>query len=277
MTLSSSSENVHILITNDDGLKSPGLLAAIRAALPHGTVTVAAPLGQQTGAGRSFRAMPDRQVYRQTLAVDGHTVAAFGLHATPAQVVNYALTDFLPQPPDLVVSGINFGENVGSGITISGTVGAALEAASLDTPALAVSLETSIEQHLSYSPDVNFDAATLITRQIIGHALQSLPWPLDMDVLKIDIPASATPETPRRLTRVSRQAYHYSIPSPVDRRGQEVQPGYEARINPETLEPDSDIYALCVDRVVSMTPISLDLSARVQLTALGDAFHGATD
>jgi 5'-nucleotidase len=71
--------------------------------------------------------------------------------------------EILPVRPDLVVSGINYGENVGSGITISGTVGAAMEGASLGVPSLAVSLETSEEHHLSYSAEVDFSAAAYFT------------------------------------------------------------------------------------------------------------------
>ncbi|MFN3929415.1 MAG: hypothetical protein ACK4OK_07260, partial [Thermoflexus sp.] len=83
------------------------------------------------------------------------------------------------------------------------------------------------------------------------------------DVLKIDIPATATPETPWRWTRQSRQRYFVPV-RPMRRRPTDPGPlGYRVEIDLETLEPDSDIYALVVDQVVSVTPLSLDLTSRV--------------
>ena len=82
------------------------------------------------------------------------TVHAVG--GSPAQAVLHGLLEIMPVQPDLVVSGINYGENVGSGITVSGTVGAAMEGASQGVPSLAVSLETDAEHHLTYSTEVRF-------------------------------------------------------------------------------------------------------------------------
>jgi 5'-nucleotidase len=113
----------------------------------------------------------------------------------------------MPEKPALIVSGINYGENVGTGVTISGTVGAALEAAALGFPALAISLETEPALHLSYSEDVDFSTAAYFTAYFGRLLLERRLLP-DVDVLKVDVPSSATPQTPWKATRVSHLRYY---------------------------------------------------------------------
>jgi 5'-nucleotidase len=257
-----------ILITNDDGIESPGLRAAIEAALPLGEVLVAAPHEQQTGAGRSFIKLTDRRIYHRQLTVGGQTVKAFSIKGTPAQATLVALLDLMPRRPSLVISGINFGANVGSGITISGTVGAALEAAAHQVPALAVSLDTPVEYHISHSEEIDFSTAAHFTRYFADRVLHSVPFPVDVDVMKVDVPAQATPDTEWRMTFVSRQRYIRNHPSPPEERGKWVQTTYETWIDKTRLEPGSDVWAVFVDGVVAVSPLSLDLTARVDLIAL---------
>src|SRR5512134_1609758 len=118
-----------ILLTNDDGIASPGLWAAAEALSQLGYVYVTAPRDQFSGAGRSFPITTDGVIRPQVMDVNGQEWTVYAVGGTPAQVVQHAVLEILPQIPDLVVSGINYGENVGTGITASGTVGAALEAA----------------------------------------------------------------------------------------------------------------------------------------------------
>lgn len=257
-----------ILITNDDGVDSPGLLAAAEAAAPLGDLLIMAPHQQQTGAGRSFGRITDRNVYQKTIIVADKPITAYSVKATPAQAVAAAFLDFAHRPIDLTISGINFGENIGSGITISGTVGAALEAATKGPPALAVSLETPVAYHHSYSTDIDFSAATYFTRLFAQKVLAATPLPFDVNVLKIDVPANATPETPWRIVPVSRQSYHIGIPSPPENRGLSIDPGYITQIEKESLEPDSDTWAVCVDKVVAISPLSFDLTSRTNLSNL---------
>ncbi len=256
-----------ILVTNDDGIHSPGLHAAIRAICDLGEVVVAAPRRQQTGASRSYLPVRDKAVYREEVPVDCRTVVAYGLETSPAQAVLSALVDLLPRLPDLLISGINFGENLGTGVTISGTIGAAIEAASFGVPGLAVSLETPKEFHYHHSDAVDFSVAASFTRQFALIMLAG-QLPPDVDILKIDVPSDATLDTPWRVTRVSRQRYH--VPRPSGRRSLSEQKGidYAPEVNLDTLEPDSDVHALAVDRVVSVSPLSIDLTSRVDLAAL---------
>ncbi|MFQ6057810.1 MAG: 5'/3'-nucleotidase SurE, partial [Anaerolineae bacterium] len=250
-----------ILITNDDGIASPGLRAAIRAVRDLGQVLVVAPRGQQSGASRNFLPHPGT-TRQESIEVDGGQVPAFSVEAAPAPTVRRAILTLVPRLPDLAVVGINYGENVGVGLTISGTIGAAIEAASFGIPALAMSLETEQEHHFSYSDEVDFTAAAHFTRHF-ARCLLSAPLPPEVDILKVDVPMDATPQTPWRLTRVSRQRYFQSIVG-VDESGDRRLVGYDIQVDFDALEPDSDIYALRVDRVVSVSPLTIDLSAKVE-------------
>jgi 5'-nucleotidase len=105
-------------------------------------------------------------IEKMTLHVNGRDWDVFSVDGSPGQAVLHGMYDVIQSTPDLVVSGINYGENVGAAITMSGTVGAAFEAASLGIPALAVSMQTSTEHHLSLSQDVDFAAAGYFTHKI---------------------------------------------------------------------------------------------------------------
>jgi 5'-nucleotidase len=177
------------------------------------------------------------------------------------------MLDLVPRRPDLLISGVNFGENLGTGVTISGTIGAAIEAASFGVPGLAVSLETPKEYHYQHSDAVDFATAALFTRRFAQMVLSGGLLP-DVDILKIDVPGDAGPNTPWRITRVSRQRYHMPQPSGRSSLSDQLGIDYIQAINSETLEPDSDVHAVIVDRVVSVSPLSIDLTAPVDLTRL---------
>lgn len=249
------------MVTNDDGIASPGLRAAVRAVSPLGDVLVVAPLQQQTGAGRSLPPY-EGHIQRVTLSLNGGEFEAFAVESTPAVAVMYGLAKIAPRLPDLLVSGINYGENVGAGITGSGTVGAALEGALWGIPALAVSLETDQKYYYTHSDEVDFSVAEHFTRQFARLLLRT-ELPPDVNVLKVDVPSDATPQTPWRVTRVAPRRYFYPVELP-DRPAL----GYEIRVDVDTLEPDTDVYALRVARQVAVAPLSVDLSSRVGLSDL---------
>ena len=255
-----------ILVTCDDGIESPGLRAAVRAVLPLGEVMISAPREQQTGTGRSLPNF-DGAIHELEYRVDNQHVPAYTLYGSPAQAVLYGLIELVPRKPALCISGINFGENVGTGVTASGTVGAALEAADEGVPALAVSLETEKRFHYRHSEEVDFSAATYFTHDFAERML-SHHMPVDVDLLKLDVPSDATPETPWRVTRLARQRYFRALPSGRRELGEKRRLGYDMVIDHATLELDSDIRAVLVDRVVSVTPLSLDLTSRVAFREL---------
>jgi 5'-nucleotidase len=254
-----------ILVTNDDGIGSPGLEAAIRAALPLGELLVAAPDRQWSGAGRGFSRWAEGRIEPYVLAVDGHPVTAYQVGGSPAVVVQHAVWELAPRRPALLISGINYGENIGNDVTGSGTVGAALQAAVSGIASLAVSLQTPKEMHhVEPSDRVNFGAAVHFARKFGRHLLNTR-LPFDVDILKVDVPSDATPQTPWRVTRVSRHAHYVTVPPTRAQPGKGASVGldYTQLTHPEQTEPDSDIYALRIDRVVSVAPLSIDLTARV--------------
>jgi 5'-nucleotidase len=255
-----------ILITNDDGVSSPGLLAAVQCVIDLGEIWVAAPRLQQSGLGRGFPSNSTMQVWESTLEVQGMEVPCLALDGSPAQVVRHAVLRFLPRLPDLTISGINYGENVGGAVTISGTIGAAIEAASFDIPTLAASLETAREHHFSHSSEVDFGTAAIVVRRFAEHLLGH-GMPDGVDILKIDVPSDARPNTPWRITRTSRQPYFIN-PITVDEQGRKNLLPYIREIDFDRLEPDSDAQALIVDRVISVTPLTTDLTAKVNLQQL---------
>jgi 5'-nucleotidase len=194
--------------------------------------------------------------------IDGRQVTGFAVDASPALAVDHGVVELAPRRPALVVSGINFGANLGIEVTISGTVGAALEASAFGIPALAVSLEMSAAHHMTGDAQADYAASRTFIRHfaaiLLTHGL-----PHDVDVLNINIPASATPHTCWRLTRLSRDRYF--MPVPPDRANGEGRPSYRLIENLTRAEVGSDIHTLMVDRMISVTPLSLDLTSRVRM------------
>jgi len=258
-----------ILLTNDDGIRSPGLWAAAEALVGLGEVAIVAPCDQWSGAGRSMPSNLSGCIYPEQLSVNGRTWQVYGIDATPAQAVQYAMVEILPRLPDLVVAGINYGENVGSGVTISGTVGAALEGAQFGCPALAVSVETDTHYNLSHSTEIDFSAAAFFTR-VFAQRLLAAPRQADVDALKVDVPEGATRDSPWRLTRVSRERYYHPLKPARARLTDPGQMGYQRFVDPARLEPDSDVSAL-LNHCVSVTPLSLDITSRVDMGELAKA------
>lgn len=264
-----------ILFTNDDGIDSPGLWASAGAFLHMADVLIVAPIEQQSGTGRSLPITSRGNIIERQLTIGGQTITGYGVGGTPAQAVQHGVYELSDRWPSLVVSGINYGENVGNGVTISGTVGAALEAACLGIPALAVSLQVATDLHLSYSKEVNFGTAAYFTHFFGEWLLQNKARYEDTDVLKIDIPLHATPETPWKITRVSRKRLYWPVrPSRRDF-SQDGYVGYAPNLDPSTAEPDSDIYTVLHEGLVSVSPVSVDLSARTDHDSLQSALLAA--
>ena len=264
-----------ILVTNDDGIDSPGLHAAAAAVADLGDLLIVAPSLQRTSAGRGFPPVHDKAIYTTEIPLGGGVHRAYKADVSPAQAVMLARLELAERPIDLCVSGINYGENLGTGVTISGTVGAALEAACYGIPALAVSLETPPEFHLSYSVEIDFIVGAHFTRQFARQTL-SKGLPAGVDLLKIDIPAGATPQTPWRAARISRQCYYQALPSERTRLDEPKDLRYRIYVNHEMLEPESDIYALIVEKVVAVVPMTIDLTAPIPLGELARFFNGAS-
>jgi 5'-nucleotidase len=256
-----------ILLTNDDGIESHGLWAAASSLVALGDVTIVAPSAQWSGAGRGLPRQSSGMIREVRRDTGGRPIPAFAVDASPAQAVLFALLEILSKPPDLVVAGINYGENVGTGITISGTVGAALEAASAGISAMAVSLQTPLTYHGSNSDEIDFSVAAYFGCLFAEKMLRGDFHSPDIDVLKVDVPITATKATPWKITRVSRQRYYIPSKPLRDPATRKAAIPYSLVFD-DSLEPGSDVYALHNEKIVSVSPVSIDLSSRINREAL---------
>lgn len=263
-----------VLFTNDDGVRSPGLHAAAAAFMDVADVIVTAPELQQSGMGRSLPISSSGEIHEHTLEIGGQSLVCYGIHGTPAQAVQLGILEIAPRRPSLVISGINYGENAGNGVTISGTVGAALEASALGIPSIAISQQTEKDLHLTYSPEVDFSVAAQFARRFGLWMMQANDlYGHDIDILKIDLPIHVTLDTAWRLTRVSRTRVYW--PSRHDSsKGKASGPMGYYQGDTSKAERDSDVYALFEDKVVSVTPMSLDMTSRLDFESLKVMMNG---
>jgi 5'-nucleotidase len=237
-----------ILVTNDDGIESRGLLALKLALDPIGDVTVVAPDLNQSAVGHQKTLMRPLRVRERTLA-DGST--GYSLDGSPTDCVSMAFLGFFEETFDLVASGINYGANLGDDITYSGTVSAAMEAVILGCPAFAISLE--------YSEQVDFALASLaagvVARNILEHGLHK------GELLSVNVPAASVEDCGGfEVTRVGRRVYQDQLIRRVDPRG---IPYYWIGGPPPSgiRVPGTDFNAV-VNRRISVTPVHLDLTGR---------------
>lgn len=256
-----------ILLTNDDGIKSPGIHAAARYLAPLGEVILVAPREQSSASGRSHPLTSDGRIERITCCFDDLDVPAYAVGGSPAQCVARALVQVLDRKPDLVVSGINYGENFGTGITVSGTIGAALEAASFGIPTLASSLQLKdISDFDKFNPEISFDSAAFFTAKF-ARVMLAQKLPEEVDLLKLEIPASATPDTEWRMTRLARHMYYEPGFDPAYQWDEPSRLTYQIKVNPDDVPQDSDIHTVIFDQMVAVTPLTIDFTAPINLAA----------
>jgi 5'-nucleotidase len=234
---------MHILVSNDDGIHSPGIqaLAAAMKTLAE-QVTIVAPDRNRSGASNSLTLSNPLRV--QQIAKDQYSV-----EGTPTDCVHLAITGLLAKEPDMVVSGINIGSNVGDDILYSGTVAAAIEGRSLGLPSIAFSLGSHDPQYFATAAEV---AKILVTRLIFDR----LPA---QTILNVNIPD--VPFNDLRGFEVTRLGTRHRAEKTIpmkDPRGADIYwvglPGPEQDAGHGT-----DFYALAHDKV-SITPIHLDLT-----------------
>lgn len=254
-----------ILVTNDDGIESPAIWLMAEALSELGEVIIVAPKEQHSGAGRSYAGQTGAS--EKAILPEGSCIkAAYSLKATPAEAVVFALYKiYADQLPDLVVSGINYGENPGTCITSSGTVGAAIEASVNGIPALAVSRAVPPSEYLKHSKEIDFSTAVYFTTFFAKHMLTNEDFK-SLEVLKVDVPADALPTTPWKATRLS----HYRYFEPRIQLREDNRREIDYWINPDhpQIMPGDDVYALLHEKVVSVTPLTLDMTAPVNLEQL---------
>jgi len=247
-------DTVRILLTNDDGIEAEGLRALERAVAPLGEVIVVAPHGPRSAAARSFSLEhPVRIVERAP--------GRYAVHGTPADCAYIGLHHLLAdRPPDLVLSGINRGPNLGWDVTYSGTVGAAMEAAEAGVRAAAISLVVSLRGGgvADYSQAAAFVAKRLIPLMLAAE----LP---EGSLLNVNVPsrAPASPDgspLPWRCTHLGRHRYDHRVQEVRDPRGGSHY-WLGGTLGSVDGIPGSDWQTVRAG-VVSVSPISLDLTDR---------------
>jgi 5'-nucleotidase len=244
-----------ILLTNDDGYQAPALAALARALAAVGEVTVFAPDHNWSAAGHT-------KTMHKPLRITRGTLAGVPLHVTtgtPSDCVGLALLGALPTWPDLVVSGVNQGSNMGHDVTYSGTLAAAMEATVYGLPAIAASQELAD----GFEPDWNGAA-----RFIAGLAGQVLARGLPRDVFyNVNFPAVPVAEARGvQITRLGRRIYRDVL---IERHDPKGRPYYWIGGDPPGGEPEAgtDIGALA-QGYISVTPLNLDMTDHKQMVEL---------
>jgi len=226
-----------ILITNDDGIRAGGLKALEKGLAHLGEITVVAPDREMSATSQSITIHLPLRVQ----VIDDHHYAISG---TPADAIILALHQLLQHKPELVVSGINPGANLGENVIYSGTVAGAMEATLHGVPAIAVSLASRKE--------TDFTAAAQFAAQLAAKVLaEGLPKGV---MLNVNVPRGVVRGV--RITRQSQKITQNIIHEKKDPRG---RPYYwqDENIVREKVEPDSD-YAAIINREISITPLQAD-------------------
>jgi 5'-nucleotidase len=245
-----------ILISNDDGVRAPGIVALADALADLGEIVLAAPDRERSAASHSIsldRPLRAEQVAPNAWAIDG----------TPVDCVYLALHHLVPRKPDLCLSGINNGFNLGSDVFYSGTVGAAVEGALRGVPAIALSLERQSPQDFSHAAAF---AASLV-RDILGRG----PGTIEPEtLLNVNLPAG--PVRGLRPTSLGRRIYRDQVSVRKDLRHRD----YYWIGGPEEKGPDipgSDCTAVQAG-LVSVTAIGLDLTHQPTLDRMASWWPG---
>ncbi|WP_461867028.1 5'/3'-nucleotidase SurE [Thermococcus sp.] len=249
-----------ILITNDDGIYSKGLRAAVKAVGSLGEIYVVAPLFQRSASGRAMTL--HRPLRAKLIDVPGARIA-YGIDGMPTDCVIFALARFTNF--DLAISGINLGENLSTEITVSGTASAAIEAATHGIPSIAISLEIDWRKTLGDGQGIDFSIASYFLKKIAKSVLEK-GLPEDVDMLNVNVPSNATEETPIALTRLARRMFSPTVEERIDPKGNPYYWVVGRRC--KNFEPGTDAHALKVERKVSVTPINIDMTANVDFREL---------
>lgn len=239
---------VRILVTNDDGYRSDGIEALAAALRELGDVTIVAPVLEASAIGHAL-------TLRHPLRLEPIRDKVFAVDGTPTDCVNIAVTQVFDGLPDLVVSGINKGWNLGDDVTYSGTVAGALEAALLGVPAIAVSLrQTRGEYDFSHAAR----AAALMAEAVLQHPLPPRTF------LNINVPKGQP-----RGYRATVQAKRNHITSVAERQDPKGRPYYWIEEGQNEWEPhDRSDYQAVRDGYVSVTPLQPDLTAHQVVDAV---------
>lgn len=246
----------HILVTNDDGVMAPGLLALVQEMRKLGRVSVLAPDRNWSGKGH-VKTLDQALRIKEVRLLDSSI--AYTSDGAPSDCVALATLGYFKDPIDLVVSGINAGVNLGHDVTYSGTVTAAMEAVIAGIPGIAISLET-IEGHVK---EIDYAPAARAARQVVKNVIDyGLP---DEILLNVNVPFMNDEQIQGiRVTWQGLRVYHSRLDKRIDPRG---RPYYWIGGDAPTGIPEhgTDVGALA-EGFISVTPLQLDLTAYQVMT-----------
>ncbi|MCD6163324.1 MAG: 5'/3'-nucleotidase SurE [candidate division Zixibacteria bacterium] len=238
-----------ILLTNDDGYSAAGLDVLRKYLSKYYRVVVVAPDRDRSGAAHSLtvtRPLRVKKIEKDYYAVDG----------TPTDAVMIAVYKLLKKKPDIVISGINNGANMGEDVTYSGTVAAAIEGTLFGIPSIAVSL-TGKERLNHYDKNEYLKAAKFTRRVVNEITSKGLP---DGVLLNINVPTGRGVDVRKyTITRLGERVYEDVITKKIDPRGQHYYwIAGQVRITGKT--PDTD-YGAILRKLISVTPLAVDITA----------------
>ena len=237
-----------ILVTNDDGVHSEGIQALAAALRPLGEVTVVAPLTEASAIGHAL-------TLRRPLRLETIADRVYAVDGTPTDCVNIAITSVLRAMPDLVVSGINKGWNLGDDVTYSGTVSGAFEAALLGAPGIAISLQRA-DGTFDFSESAR--AAYLVAQSVLAKGLPTRIF------LNINVPKG--PVKGFRVTVQAKRNHITKVNERTDPRGQKY---FWIEEGQNDWEPhDRSDFQAVRDGYISVTPLQPDLTAYTLIPAI---------
>ena len=243
---------MHILVSNDDGYQAPGLLRLVSALRELAEVTVVAPDRDRSGASNSLS-------LKNPLYVTRHDNGFYSVEGTPTDCVHVAITGLLDREPDMVVSGINNGANLGDDVIYSGTVAAAMEGRFLGLPAIALSQAAPCPQH--------FDSAARVAVWLVRR-LREQPLPPDT-ILNVNVPDRPWEHLAGfQATRLGHRHKSEPVIRSEDPRGRPIY--WVGPAGPEQdAGPGTDFHAVRAGRV-SITPLQVDLTRHGALPGLAE-------
>jgi 5'-nucleotidase len=244
-----------IMVTNDDGVTSPGIIALADAASSLGSVMIIGPDGEQSAAGMS---LTFNKPLRVTKVHVGRRVC-YAVSGSPADSTMIGLHSILPRKPDAVISGINLGENLTiQDIFASGTVAAALSAALLGIPAIAFSMEIPQNRILMHGrKDPHFAIPARIAAEILREVLDR-GMPKGADMLNVNFPWGTNWKTRVKMTSLEARKWRDSVLQREDPRGRPYYWLWGSRM--PNFRRDSDAYAVHKLKAISISPLSLDFT-----------------
>jgi 5'-nucleotidase len=246
-----------IMVTNDDGVTSPGITALADAVSELGSVMIIAPEGEQSAAGMSL-------TFHRPLRVTKVRVGkrlCYAVSGSPADSTMIGVHSILPRRPDAVVSGINKGENLTiQDIFASGTVAAALSAALLGIPAIAFSMEVPQGRTIVHGrKDPSFTVPARIAAEILREVLEH-GMPRGADMLNVNFPWGTNWATRVKTTSLEARKWRDAVLERKDPRGRPYYWLWGSRM--PNFRKDSDAFAVHKQRAISISPLSLDFTPK---------------